>query len=250
MIKKYNDHQKDLTPLKSFKLKDYLNPKIWHKFKLDHEVKEELLQIGNDFIDEIKDDLKIDFKVKDIIFTGSLANYNWSEWSDIDLHIVLDFTEINDDENLVQNYLKTYSKLWNEDHDILIGGYELELNCQTDIEKIRKNSGVYSILYNYWVQKPDRKNFEIDYHLIKLKAEDIMDSIDDLEIESGNVDNYENFQFKWKKIWKKIKDGRKSGIEKDGEYSLENLVFKLLRRNKYIEKLINLRKKTYDKQFK
>ena len=250
MIKKYNDHQKDLSPLKSFKLKDYLNPKIWHEFKLNHKVKEELLQIGNDFIDEVKHDLKIDFKVKDIVFTGSLANYNWSEWSDIDLHIILDFAEINDDENLVQNYLKSYSKLWNKGHVIFISGYELELNYQKDNDKARKNSGVYSILYNYWVQKPDRENFEIDYRLIKSKAEDIMDSIDDLEIESGNISSYENFQIKWKMIWKKIKDGRKSGIEKDGEYSLENLVFKLLRRNNYIDKLILLRKKTYDKQFK
>ena len=53
-----------------------------------------------------------------------------------------------------------------------------------------------------------------------------------------------------KKVWKKIKEGRKAGLEKEGEFSIENLVFKLLRRNGYIQKIMDIRRKAYDKQFK
>ena len=43
-----------------------------------------------DFIDFIG----VPLLIEDVIFTGSLANYNWSEYSDIDLHVVCDFIQI------------------------------------------------------------------------------------------------------------------------------------------------------------
>ena len=61
---------------------------------------------------------------------------------------------------------------------------------------------------------------------------------------------YDELMKKLKKVWKKIKDGRQAGLEREGEYSIENLVFKLLRRNGYIQRIMDVRKKAYDKQFK
>jgi len=43
-------NQKDLEPIKSFYLKDELNPKLWKDFKLDGEVRENLLTIARDFL--------------------------------------------------------------------------------------------------------------------------------------------------------------------------------------------------------
>ena len=40
---------------------------------------------------------------------------------------------------------------------------------------------------------------------------------------------------------------RKSGLEKGGEYSVENLTFKVLRRNNYLNKLRSLKIMSYDK---
>jgi hypothetical protein len=63
--------------LDSFKLKDSLSPEIWIKEKLNEKVKLNLLKIADDFYKEL--DLPQQVKIKDIIFTGSLANFNWSK---------------------------------------------------------------------------------------------------------------------------------------------------------------------------
>ena len=69
--------------------------------------------------------------------------------------------------------------------------------------------------------------------------------------EEVDEDKYESFLEKLQKVWDKVKNYRKSGLESEGgELSLGNLVFKLLRRNGYIEKIMKLKKKSYDKQFK
>jgi hypothetical protein len=50
------------------------------------------------------------------------------------------------------------------------------------------------------------------------------------------------------KIKNKLKKFRQSGLERGGEYSYENLTFKLLRRNGYIEKLMTVKSKILDKE--
>ena len=77
-----------------------------------------------------------------------------------------------------------------------------------------------------------------------------MDRIDVLEADFKQNFNYEDLSEKVKKVWKKVKDNRQKGLDREGEFSIENLVFKLLRRNGYIGKLISLKSKIYDKQFK
>ena len=54
--------------------------------------------------------------------------------------------------------------------------------------------------------------------------------------------------FKVKTLKDKLKEYRKSGLEKEGEYSYENLVFKFLRRSKIIEKLYDVVNKQSDKE--
>jgi hypothetical protein len=53
---------------------------------------------------------------------------------------------------------------------------------------------------------------------------------------------------KVKTLKDKLKEYRKSGLEKEGEYSYENLVFKFLRRAKIIEKLYDIVSKQSDKE--
>jgi predicted nucleotidyltransferase len=238
--------EKGFEPIKSFYLKDNLNSKVWHNFEIDEEVRESLLKIAKDYIEHLEiDDLEID----DIMLTGSLANYNWSDYSDFDLHIIFDFEKINEDTTLVKKYLQTAGKLWNGEHDLLIKGYEVEVYAQ-DINEPHVSSGEFSLLNNKWIKKPSKEDFEPDEELIKRKAGVLMDRIDDLEIDFKYHFNYKDLSEKVKKIWKKIKDNRQKGLNKEGEFSIENLVFKLMRRNGYIGKLIDLRNKIYDKQFK
>jgi hypothetical protein len=51
-----------------------------------------------------------------------------------------------------------------------------------------------------------------------------------------------------KKYKEKIKNYRQAGLEKNGEFSNENLVFKVLRRSGYIDKLYNFQDKLIDKK--
>jgi len=246
MKKFYEFVQADLEPVKSFEIKDELNPKVWDGEEINQEVREQLLQIAQDFYDGTE----LEADVKDIILTGSLANYNWSEkYSDYDLHILIDFVEINDDEELVKKYCDSVKNIWNGLHDIKIEGYEVEVYIQ-GIKEPHKASGIYSLLNDEWNIKPSKKDFEPDEESIREKAKSAMMMVDDLE---GDIDEdkYEEFQKKLDKVWDKIKNYRKSGLATEGgEFSTGNLVFKLLRRNGYIGKVLTLKRKSYDNQFK
>lgn len=238
--------QADLEPIKSFYIKDELNPKLWDNFELDDEVRQQLLQIAQDFYESTE--LKAD--VNDIILTGSLSNYNWSEkYSDYDLHILIDFKEVDDNVELVKKFADAAKKNWNDDHDIKISGYEVEVYIQ-DIDEPHKSSGVFSLLNNKWNVRPEKMEFEPDEESLREKGKSVMMAVDGLEDEFGE-DQYDKFKEKLDKVWDKIKNYRKSGLaEEGGELSLGNLVFKLLRRNGYIEKIMEMKRKSYDKQFK
>jgi len=93
---------KEFKPIKSFYLQDDLNEKVWHDFKLDDGIREDLLKIAEDYVEF----LEIEAKIEDIILVGSLANYNWSSYSDFDVHLVFDFSQINEDIELVKNQLR------------------------------------------------------------------------------------------------------------------------------------------------
>lgn len=235
----------DLEPVKSFRLKDDLNPKLWTDFEINEEVKEDLLKIASDFYSST--DLNVD--VKDIVLTGSLANYNWSEkYSDYDLHILINFKDVDDNVVLVKKFVDSAKNIWNKDHDIRIKGYEVEVYIQ-DISEPHKSTGIFSLLKDKWIVRPEKVDVEPDEDMIKEKAKSIMMAIDDIEDEVDE-DKYEAFIEKIDKVWNKVKDYRKSGLDSEGgEFSTGNFVFKLLRRNGYISKIMTLKKESYDKQF-
>ena len=140
--------------IKSFFSKDELNPKIWNEdLSLNREVREKLLEISNEFIDFIGVPLVVD----DIIFTGSLANFNWSEFSDIDLHVVCDFEQFSEETlPLYEELFKIKKTIFNNNHNIKIFGYEVELYVQNSSEA-HFSSGVYSVMFDEWDVKPEKE---------------------------------------------------------------------------------------------
>ena len=92
-----------------FSIKETLHPDLWEDDALKQEVIEMLLKIADDFIEGLDID---GIEVEDIQFTGSLANFNWSSYSDIDLHLLIDFAKIDENEDLVRQYLNTKKNLW------------------------------------------------------------------------------------------------------------------------------------------
>ena len=248
MIFKYFEDftQAQFEPISSFELKDELNSDFWVNYKLNSEIKDELLKLGNDYFNQL--DLG-SVQLSDLTFTGSLANFNWSDYSDIDVHLVFDFSDVNEDVELVRKYLDAVEKAWKLQHDIKIKGFDVEIYCQ-DLNQKHHSTGVYSLMNDEWVIKPTKENFKPDQESIRKKASIYMSMINELEkaLESGK--SYKSLEPKLKKVWKKIKDGRQAGLDREGEFSTENLVFKLLRRNGYIERYMDVKRKSYDKQYK
>lgn len=229
-------------PIKSFKTKKYLNPVVWKsKDKIRPNIRKELLEIANDIWAE----LNVDFDYEDVILTGSLANYNWSSYSDFDLHIILDYSKIDRNIELVDNYLYEVKANWNNTHNITIFGYDVEIFLQNSTAA-HVSTGYYSIVNDKWIVVPKPFHVKLDEDAIAQKAEEYMTKIDEIEKESLTED-YDLFKDKLQKVWDKIKKGRQAGLESGGELSVENLVFKLLRRNGYIEKLVDMKLKAYDK---
>lgn len=247
----------DVSPeevdLSSFNIKKGLNPKFWEDGHLDSRIRLKLLDIADDFIEF----LGIDWaEPKDIIMTGSLANYNWSkQYSDIDLHIVMDFSEIDERTDFVDNYFYSQKQLWNKEHEGLsIMGYPIEVFVQ-DENAEHDSSGVYSLNKDKWLIEPDREilsSSKVSKAFIKERVSDYMNQIDKLLylFKKAKNDEYKvrKISEKANKLFDKIKQDRKTGFEKSGGKEINNLniVFKALRRNGYIEKLSDLCSDTYN----
>tara|TARA_R110000772_G_scaffold2410_1_gene8308 strand:- start:31926 stop:32684 length:759 start_codon:yes stop_codon:yes gene_type:complete len=238
--------EEDLEPTDSFKVNDILNPDVWDDFKIKKEIREKLLEIANEFINNLYGD----FTVYDIVLIGSLASYNWSKYSDFDIHIAIDYSDINDDTELVENYLDLFGKRWNRDYQISIHDYEVELYIEDKNESRDHINGLYSILKDKWVIRPtSNNNQEVDTKLIEKKAINLMEQVDNLESKVDQIDT-DVLKDDTDKVWDKIKKARRDGINSpDGEYATGNLVFKYLRRNGYIGKIIQIKKKLVETKY-
>lgn len=240
---------KDIN-LSSFRPKKHLNNKIWINNLINSRIRLRLLDIADDFINT----LEIDWvKPIDIILTGSLANYNWSKYSDFDLHILYDFKKIDKRAKFIKDYFDAKKNEWNNTHENLtIYGYNVEIYVQNIAEE-HKATGVYSLEKNKWLINPEPNNIkaiQLNKYFIKNKSLQIIKSINKLEKCINNTDDDVDLRIlsnKVKKIFDKVKWIRKQSLNKNGEMGSGNIIYKILRRTNYIEKLLKLKAQTYDK---
>lgn len=247
------DMKKNKEIVKSFVPKDSLPTDVFNlkdgHFSLKEDIREKILEISNEFVEFIG----IDFFIYDIVLTGSLANFNWSKYSDVDLHILVDYNEFDSGKvdsvayhDIIKEFFDAKKQLWNNSTDITIKGYEVELYIQ-DVDEKHLSTGVYSVLNNDWVVEPKKLDspFDLDERKILEKAEEYAKQIDQLVNQSENGDDVID---EVNKLKDKIKKFRQAGLDKGGEYSYENLTFKLLRRNGYVEKLLNIKSSVRNKK--
>lgn len=235
--------------LKSFALQDNLNPDVWYLpknsdgiEKIKPEIRERLLDIAYEFIEF----LDVPVFVNDIVLTGSLSNFNWSKYSDFDLHLLIDFKQFPKESlELYQKLFNLKKLLFNSNHDITIKNYEVELYAQDESEP-HESTGVYSVLFDNWIKKPKKEDVKINFKEIDKKSKSWMNMIDEIikNVSDEDLDEAKKVIGKFKE---KIKKFRKTGLESGGEYAIENLVFKVLRRNGYIQKLYDFENKIMDK---
>ena len=236
--------------LSSFKKNDSLAKRIWDGMDLNPRVRLKLLDIADDFWDFT--DINW-VKPKGIHLTGSICNFNWSDESDIDLHLVVDFSEVDDRKDFVQEYFNSKKNEWNEEHSNLkIFGYPVELYVE-DVNAETVSSGIYDLEENKWISEPSKDEIEeigLDKYEIKSLAAKLMTKIDDLYDEFSATDDDAKLRSigeRADKLLSSIKQMRKDGLSRGGESDPFNVVYKVLRRADYLENLFNLKSELYDK---
>jgi predicted nucleotidyltransferase len=231
--------------ISSFNLQNTLQPKIWlgEIQKMNPKVRQNLLEIAYQFIDSFGLDVVID----DIIVTGSIANYNWSEYSDVDLHILVDYGQFQKEmKDVYIEYFDLKKIVFNQKRNLKMFGFDVEVFVEdSNVKGI--SGGLYSILNDEWIKKPQKEKFKVEKSEIIKNAKKWMRLIDNL-IKHLNGEDVETIRNSVKVIKDKLKKFRVSGLNKGGELGLENLVFKVLRRNGYIEKLYNIPMDIIDKK--
>ena len=240
-IKKFNDWALNED---QFYQKE-LNPSFWRDQQFDGSVREKLLQIAEEFYATFK----LEIPISDIQLTGSLANYNWTPKSDLDVHVLIDFSKINPDLALVKKSLDGQRFVWNLRHNIIIRGYDVELYLQ-DINEPHVASGLFSLLNNEWIRIPKYDPPQIDERDVQSKFDGIVNDINQLNAQllssDPTIDPRELHNHS-EKVKSKIMKMRKEGLAERGEFSVENLVFKKLRNEGYIQNLIDLISRSYEK---
>lgn len=219
-----------------------LNPALWDEDgHLDPIVRAHLLAIAKEWQDTayITDDV-----LTDIIMTGGNCNYNYTDESDIDVHLVVDMALMPvTDPDLLTDYIKTKKDIWADRHnDITIKGYPVELYAQ-DISVVYNNDhGVYSLMFDKWLVFPQHFD-NIDYNdpVFVGKVNKFMRSINTAIKDKVPVDVA-------KELMKAITSPRANAIATGGEFAQDNLVFKELRNRGYLQKISDYIRKTSDAQ--
>lgn len=215
------------------KFNDRLNPRLWSKDEhLKPEVRRRLLEIANDF----REFLGIqDLDLRDITISGSNAAYTYTPHSDIDLHLVVDMPE----DEVYRELFDAKKFQYNEQHNIKIGGYDVELYVQ-DAAQPHISRGIYSIANNDWVQVPRRVKADVDDLSTRNKFETVGHQIEKA-IASGSLT-------RMTRMAEKIKKMRQTGLEQHGEFGPENLAFKILRSQGKIKELYDARNAAKDRK--
>ena len=234
--------EEDIDP-ETFEKKVELEPHIFRNEIIKPKVRKRLLKIAQDFIENINVGKTV--APIDIRLTGSLANYNWSKYSDIDLHLIVDFAEIDEDLQLVKSLFDAVRMNWNNKHNIKVYGYEVEIYIES-IEEQHISSGVYSVLDSQWIVEPDPMQVEIDHVTARKKSDDIISQIN--LIEKFAVQKPKVAMKNIERLRAKVRRLRSAGLKSDkAEFSAENIAFKILRREEALDRLAQMRRTVYDR---
>ena len=207
-------------------LHDRLNPKIWNEDgTLRKEVEEKLHEIVDQFILELYDS-DIPIKVLDARLVGSNASFNYTEKSDLDIHIIANFNEASCDTNVLSLLYNYFKKNFNNSYDISIHGVPIELYIE-DVGSSAVSNGIFSLYKNEWIKFPEPIEIpDIDitkeYAKYERKYNDIINSGDAEEADSLIDELYLL---------------RKDSLATEGEYGVGNLIFKQFRNDGYLDNL-------------
>ena len=223
----------------SLEAKDELSTALWQDGQLREEMLHRLSQLASDFMEY----LKLDVDVQDVLLVGSMAGYNHSKHSDIDLHLVLDFSEISSDKDLLRKYFMLAKSKWNRSRSVMLSGHDVEIYVE-DVDDERIPSATYSVKRGEWISQPSKEGLTIDYEGVTKKVNEKMSEVDELQSLYEDGEYKEAFLF-GKDLRSKLRNFRQAGLDDEGEYSNENLAFKVLRRSGTLDRINEYVKNSY-----
>lgn len=218
---------------------DTLNPKIWNSDNtLKKEVKEKIDEIVDTFKENLLED-GIDLKIKDVIICGSNANYNYTENSDIDVHIISDTKDLDCNKKHLPIIYNAYKKMFNDSYGIEFYDTEVEIYVENDKTGVT-SGGIYSVKDDKWLKEPsmvevpevDEKEFEEELSKWEDECNEILYNLEDMEDSIRNIDT----------LLDELYEMRQDSIQKEGEFSIGNLVFKELRNKGFLTNLKGVKK--------
>lgn len=231
LITEFTDISSDFSLDKAVVFHDELNPKIFNGNTMKPEIREGLLVIAKHFAEFIG----VDLDIVDITISGSNAAFSYTPESDIDLHLVVNVPN----DPAYKELLDAKKNVYNAEHDILVKGIDVELYAQ-DAEEEHHSLGIYSVLNDEWVDEPKQVEVDIDSQDVQEKFKNYGERIE-VVLKQDKLSVA-------KDMAKDIKRMRQSGLKRAGEFSTENLAFKLLRKNGLIDKLYDRIKELQDQE--
>lgn len=215
-----------------------LNQKLFQKDSLKADVKEALLRIANTFIEDIQEN-GIPINVVDIWMVGSNASYNYTDKSDIDVHIIADMedSDCNGLLSLVYNYAKSD---FNSKHDITVKGIPVEVYIE-GVNSTSITNGIYSLLQDKWVKYP--QEVEVDMSIDITTTDEYKNLESDIEhaLSSDNKDEVQG-------VINSLYRLRQFSLATDGEFGVGNLTFKSFRNDGSLDKLKEHKRELVDKE--
>ena len=218
--------------LNEYETQSQLNSKLWDGEQLHPKLRVGFIKIAKAFYNF----LDTDAPIKDILLIGSNANYNWTEHSDIDLHVLINYLDVNDNYHVVNELMHAKKSIWNQNYPLTYKGMNIELYAQDSQQELHSTVGVYSVMRGKWLKKPSSDTVSVDDSAIKQKAQPFEYEIDKLDPNDDKIEQ------RIQNLSQRLKHLRQVGLESEGEYSVENMAYKHLRNNGYLERLKELEK--------
>lgn len=193
----------------------------------------------SEIVEEYVDDSEI-FDIDDIIdaeILGSNANYNYNDTSDIDLHLIVNMSDISNNTEIVQIASNLERSEFNKHYDIEIRDLQVELYVE-DVRSGTMSNGIYSLFQNEWIRKPKKETIP-DYS----NDEEYLRLLDQWTDEANDVLYNEKDSTNVKSFVNRLYNFRRISLMTDGEFAKGNLVFKELRKSGVLEKLKDLQYK-------
>ena len=209
----------------AFELHDKLNPKIWDENNmLRRDVKAKLDEI----VDEFAESIDIPLTIIDAHIVGSNASYNYTEYSDLDLHCIVNFRRLDADPSIVETWMWAEKKLFNDEYDISIRGVNVEIYVE-DVGSNTMSNGIYSLFNDEWIKFPEPITAYVDEKAVDENVEKLIPELEEV-LNTGTLEEIQDMIDDLYLI-------RKNGLSVDGEFGVGNQTFKELRNRGYIDEL-------------